>query len=40
MPDRGAYLRLVQSEEGREERPVHQVGEENEGITVKQLTKG
>jgi hypothetical protein len=36
----GAYQGLVQGEEGGEERPVHQVGEENEDISVKQLTKG
>jgi hypothetical protein len=36
----GAYKGLVQGEEGGEERPVHQVGEENEGISVKQLTEG
>ncbi len=39
-PGRGAYQGLVQGEEGGEERPVHQVGEENEGIIVKQLTEG
>ncbi len=31
---------MVQGEEGEEKRPVHQVGEENEGISVKQLTEG
>ncbi len=36
----GAYQGLVQREEGEEERPVHHVGEENEGISVKQLTEG
>ncbi len=37
---RGAYQGLVQGEDGGEERPVHQVGEENEGVSVKQLTEG
>ncbi len=36
----GAYQGLVEGEEGGEKRPVHQVGEENEGISVKQLTEG
>jgi hypothetical protein len=36
----GAYQGLVQGKEGGEKRPVHQIGEENEGITVKQLTEG
>jgi hypothetical protein len=39
-PGEGAYQELVQGEEGGEEWPAHQVGEENEGITVKQLTEG
>ncbi len=38
--DGGAYQWLLQGEEGRDERPVHQVGEENEGFSVKQLTEG
>jgi hypothetical protein len=40
MPDRGAYQGLVQGEEGREERLVDQGGEENEDVSVKQLTEG
>ncbi len=39
-PGEGAYQGLIQGEEGGEERPVHQVGEENKGVSVKQLTGG
>jgi hypothetical protein len=34
---RGAYQGLVQGKEGGEERPVHQVGEENEGVRLLQI---
>jgi hypothetical protein len=33
----GAYQGLVQGKEGGEERPVHQVGEENEGVRLLQV---
>jgi hypothetical protein len=36
----GAYQGLVQGDEGGEERPVHQIGEENECVSIKQLTNG